>query len=158
MKTSYKLDDLDVKILRELQRDARAKVTDLAKKLDMPHSTVYMRMRQLENMGVIEGYKPILNLGKIGRPIMAVVECKMEMSKQTPGEEYNWMDELTKIDNIVSIYTTTGNFDISLFIVGADIKEIDTIISRIRSVPFIATSETNIVLRRFKHRGDYPLE
>src|SRR3989441_476299 len=67
------LDDLDVKILRLLNADARKSYRDIAQATDASISTISSRVRKLEDLGVITGYVPVLNEARLGYDVLAVV-------------------------------------------------------------------------------------
>src|SRR5467141_5087133 len=71
------LDDLDLRILRLLNADARKSFRDIAKAVDASLSTVSNRVRKLEEEGIIKGYAPILNEGRLGYDVLAVVGVKI---------------------------------------------------------------------------------
>src|SRR2546421_4466285 len=75
------LDELDVKILRLLNADARKSYRDIAKATDARISTVSSRVRKLEDLGVITGYVPVLNEARLGYDVLAVVGVKIHKGK-----------------------------------------------------------------------------
>src|SRR5436309_3903995 len=76
------LDELDVKILRLLNADARKSYRDIAKATDASISTVSSRVRKLEDLGVITGYVPVLNEARLAYDILAVVVDKIHKGKR----------------------------------------------------------------------------
>ena len=66
------LDELDVKILRLLNADARKSYRDIAKATDASISTVSSRVRKLEDLGVITGYVPVLNEARLGYDVLVL--------------------------------------------------------------------------------------
>src|SRR6266699_3236157 len=73
MASSEGLDDLDVRIVRLLNSDARKSFRDISKEVDASISTVSNRIHRLEEDGVISGYGPLLNESKLGFDVLAVV-------------------------------------------------------------------------------------
>src|SRR5438093_1037828 len=71
------LDDLDVRILRLLNADARKSFREIAKAVDASLSTVSNRIRKLEQEGIITGYAPILAESRLGYDVLAVVGVKL---------------------------------------------------------------------------------
>src|SRR5437879_12067393 len=75
------LDELDVKILRLLNSDARKSYRDIAKATDASISTVSSRVRKLEDLGAITGYVPVMNAARLGYHVLAVVGWKIQQAK-----------------------------------------------------------------------------
>src|SRR5713101_1605694 len=75
------LDDLALRILRLLNADARKSFREIAKAVDASLSTVSNRVRKLEEEGIIMGYAPILNEGRLGYDVLAVVGVKIHKGK-----------------------------------------------------------------------------
>lgn len=65
-----KLDEIDIKLLRALQKDAKANTKELCEMLNLSKTPVYERMRRLENEGVITGYSAIIDNKKVGLPLI----------------------------------------------------------------------------------------
>ncbi len=70
------LDELDWRVLRELQRDGRASVAELGRRISLSPTATADRIRRLEANGVITGYAAQVNLGKAGVKVMAVVRLQ----------------------------------------------------------------------------------
>lgn len=76
------MDNLDKKILEELQGNGRITMTDLGKKINMTAPAVTERVRRLEEKGIISGYKAAINPEKAGKPITAFILFDTERCKQ----------------------------------------------------------------------------
>jgi len=74
------LDDLDFTILAELEKDARIPVSELARKLDSPNSTIRDRIRALEEDGVILRYTTVIDPEKLGLGIKAIIQASRAQS------------------------------------------------------------------------------
>ena len=66
-------DEKDLEILRILQEDAKTPVREIGRRIEAPITTVYSRIKRLEDSGVIEGYKPVLDSEKLGKPTTAFI-------------------------------------------------------------------------------------
>lgn len=78
------LDATDWAILDELQRDGRIPFTELARRVGLGASATTERVRRLETLGVITGYRAEVDLGKAGYPVLAVVRLKYPGSRHEP--------------------------------------------------------------------------
>jgi len=107
------LDDLDLAILAELENNARITVSELARRLDSPTSTIRDRIRRLEEDGVILGYTAIINPEKLGLGIKAIVHVTRDhgVSLETILSEATKLPEMTKVqlltgdtDELITLY------------------------------------------------------
>lgn len=104
--TAVEIDDLDLKILRILNTDARKSYRDIAKELDISLSTVSKRIKRLESERVIEGYAPILNSEKLGFDIHAIIGVKILHGKILETEQ-----ALAKNPEVYAVFDSTGDWD-----------------------------------------------
>lgn len=79
--TSVELDAIDLKILRELQRDGRMTNVELAERVGISAPPCLRRVRKLEEAGVIEGYHAMLNAPKLGFDLVAF--CMVGLKRQS---------------------------------------------------------------------------
>lgn len=108
--TDYKDDELNQQILSEMLsgNSINPRISELARRLSTPRSTVDLRVRLLENESVIEGYKPVINWEKLGFDIQGYigVSCAEDSIDRLLGS-------LVEEDSIVKAWElTTGNFDL----------------------------------------------
>lgn len=75
------IDRLDAEILRRLTENARVGVAELATELGVSRGTVQLRMRRLEDSGVLLGFMPIVDLRQLGLPIQAYVSLELDQRK-----------------------------------------------------------------------------
>ncbi|MBN3037266.1 MAG: Lrp/AsnC family transcriptional regulator [Candidatus Diapherotrites archaeon] len=151
---SYELDALDVRIINMLQANARAKVTDIAKALDVPHTTVQMRMRRLEKYGVVRGYKPVLAQEMVGKPLSAVMDLYLEPF--IDPEEFG--KTIAQFRNIMSVYVVDGESDLTCKLVGRDLDEIHETVMRVKATVGLRRSLTRMVVKTVKNATSVPID
>ena len=100
------LDDLDLDIIRSLNDNARKSFRDIAKELQVSLTTVSNRVKALERSGVIQGYMPIVDPGKLGYDIMAVIGIKVIHGKIVDTEK-----DLAKAPGVFAVFDSTGEWD-----------------------------------------------
>lgn len=105
---SLKLDEVNMKILRCIQEDPKMRIRDLASKLNIPKSTVYYRLRKLEELGVIKGYNVILDSEKLGFEYLVVILVR---GKYGPKYHEEIGKFLSKNPYIQAIYYVLGETD-----------------------------------------------
>jgi Lrp/AsnC family transcriptional regulator for asnA, asnC and gidA len=137
------LDELDIAILIELEEDARISFSELARRLEIPHTTIRDRIRRMEEAGVIEGYTTLINPEKIGLGIKAIAHVSRDPKVSLDGI----LSEPDNLTEITSLQVVTGETD-ELFTFYArnadDLKEI--IYNRFATIPGIVRMSTTIVL------------
>jgi DNA-binding Lrp family transcriptional regulator len=100
------IDDLDIKILRILNTDARKSYRSIAKELDLSMTTVSKRIKRLEEQKVIIGYAPILDQEKLGFDITAVIGIKILHGRIIETEKM-----LARDPAVFAVYDSTGDWD-----------------------------------------------
>lgn len=149
MSESHNLDGIDIKILKELQKDARTKVSEIAEKLNLPHSTVLSRINKMENNEVISKYTVELNPAVFNRGMRAMIEFTSE-SFLTKEE---LIPTLENIKGVTNLLKTTGDKDGIIMIAVKDINELDAIVSKIRLIKGMKTTRTILILAEDINRG-----
>src|SRR5262245_10043247 len=71
------IDDIDRKILHELQEDARISYAELGRRVGLTTPAVIERVRKLEDRGIITGYRAEVDTAKVGLPITAFVRMSI---------------------------------------------------------------------------------
>jgi DNA-binding Lrp family transcriptional regulator len=134
--------DLDRRIVEYLQKDGRASLRELARRLRVSATTVGNRLRELESQGVIRGYKAVVDYAKLGYPITTVTLIKAR-GNQIPAivAELQQNDE-----HLTHVYEITGEFDILVIGKFRDQESMNREIKRLLSHPAIERTNTSIVL------------
>jgi Lrp/AsnC family transcriptional regulator for asnA, asnC and gidA len=102
--STISLDETDLEILRALQKDARETYGAIGKRLGIAHSTVYDRIRKMEEQNVIKGYTVAVDANKIGvRSIMAVMTVYAD-----PKEVEKVAEQLSQLHEILDVYTSVS--------------------------------------------------
>jgi Lrp/AsnC family transcriptional regulator, leucine-responsive regulatory protein len=100
-RTERELDDLDWRILGELQADGRLSFKELGRRVNLSSPAVAERVRRLEESGVITGYKAEIDPHRAGYPISAYVELRCSLSKcllkTSTADDYPEVAEIHKL-------------------------------------------------------------
>ncbi len=141
----YQIDKTDRAILALLLDDARMAYTEIAQKLIVSAGTIHVRMKKLEQMGVVKGSELIVDPAKLGFDLTAFIGVFLEK-----GVNYNQViPELKKIDEILEAYYTTGGYSIFLKIVCANTNHLREVLNeKIQAVQGIQRTETMISLEQ----------
>ena len=142
------LDDVDRKILRALQKDARASFKKIGEDVGVSEATVFVRVRKLQEKGVLRGFKAIVDPRAVGKSLTAIMLVRAN-PKGLPG----MLDALRRLDDIYEIYDVTGQYYSILKIRTSGTDELSRIIDQIGTIDSVAGTETIIVLRTVKEES-----
>ena len=101
-----KLDDTDQKLIRALMADGRASMRQLAAEVGVALGTIANRMRRLESLGVIRGYKVDLDPAKVGWEMTVIVGLRI-----SKGRMMDVQKRIARDERVYAIYDVTGDFD-----------------------------------------------
>ncbi|RFZ92519.1 winged helix-turn-helix transcriptional regulator [Mucilaginibacter conchicola] len=140
---NLEIDNLDIQILSILMKNATTPYTEIAKELIVSGGTIHVRMKKLEEMGVIKGASLEVNPQKLGYDVTAFLGIFLEK-----GSQYNdAVAQLRKIPEIVELHYTTGSWSIFAKIVCHDTNHLREVLNeQIQSVSGIQRTETFISL------------
>ncbi len=139
------LDDVDKKVLRALQKDARASFRRVGKEVGVSEATVFVRVRKLQEKGVLQGFKAVIDPKSVGKKLTAIMLIRAQ-----PRSLVGMLDALKKLDDIYEIYDVTGQYYSILKIRTDSTEQLGKIIDEIGMIEGIAGTETVIVLRTVK--------
>ena len=135
------MDALDRRIITALRHDGRRSISDLAIDLGTTRATVRARIERLTQTGEIVGFTVILRSDSIDLPVRGIM--LIEVGGQGTDSVVR---ELSGFSEISAIHTTNGKWDLIAELGTSDLIEFDKVLRRIRLVPGILGSETNLLL------------
>jgi Lrp/AsnC family transcriptional regulator for asnA, asnC and gidA len=144
------IDKLDLKIIQQLMHDASISYAEMGKKLFVSAGTVHVRIKKLQDAGVIGGMKFQVDLKKLGYDVIAFIGIYLEKSSL-----YDTVaKDLKKIPEIVRMSYTTGNYSIFAEIVCKDIAQLRAILhDELQKIKGIERTETFISLEESLNRS-----
>jgi Lrp/AsnC family transcriptional regulator, regulator for asnA, asnC and gidA len=139
-----RFDELDMKILSELTRDASISVPQLSKKLNVNASVLYSRIKRLTKRSLIEKFTVIVNERLLGINVNATVGLNRD-----PKLKETIHSELLKIKEVRAISEVTGRFDMVISVSARTLEELHGIvIERIGKIEGIQNTETFVEMQR----------
>ncbi|NHJ86455.1 MAG: Lrp/AsnC family transcriptional regulator [Asgard group archaeon] len=139
------LDSIDKKILDILMEDSRTTNVIIAKKIKRSESTVRQRITKLMDQGIIKKFSIIINPTFFGYNTIAFVGINTN-----PGKLLKVIKSLKKIDNIVSVSTTTGDYMILCEIWSEDGVHLSNIVEKIEDIDGVLEVLPSIIQERHK--------
>jgi DNA-binding Lrp family transcriptional regulator len=120
------MDDIDKKILYELEINADRSISQLAKELSLPRTTVNNRIKKMKAEGVIQKIIAIPDFQKLGYELCVFIHIVEQVFKSTDRDKV--LQQLKKIKGVQELYATTGSFDIMAKVRVKHIEDISNII------------------------------
>jgi DNA-binding Lrp family transcriptional regulator len=134
-------DPLDERLITLLRHDGRRSISDLAIELGVSRATVRARIDRLERSGVIIGYTVILRADTVAAPVRGLMLIEVEGHAAD-----RVVRALSAFPEVVEIHTTNGRWDLIVELASPTLADLDGILRRIRLIPGITGSETNLLL------------
>lgn len=139
----------EIELLRILQKNSRFDITDLTEKLNMSRTSVYDRIKKLENEGYINDYVAIVNPKKVGLNFTVIVNVSLISQRLEFVEEFS--KQIAALDEVVEGYVTGGIFDYVLKVVVKDPEAFnDFITKKLSVIPNISKVQSSFVMSYIK--------
>ena len=154
------LDDIDKQILSLLQEDAKMTASNMSKKIGSPITTIYSRIKRLEDSGVIKGYKPVLDYGKLQRSTTAFIFANFDRQLfGTAGyEDYSVFEAVSMFPEVQEVHIISGEWDLLIKVKVIDSEAIgEFIMNKLKLVPGLMEIISCMVLRTGKEIMDISL-
>lgn len=132
------MDATDYKITEILQIQGRISMKDLGKMVGLTSPAVTERVKRLEESGIITGYKAIINPEKLDKNIQAFIDISMSADKYE-----NFLKFAMKTNSIIECHHVTGGDCMTLKVLVKNMKELETLIDKIKKV---GNTRTSIIL------------
>lgn len=140
---NFELDNLDIQILSILMEDATIPYTEIAKKLIVSGGTIHVRMKKMQDLGIIKGANLIIDPQKIGYDVCAFLGIFLEKGSQYKDA----VDNLKKVKEIVELHYCTGAYSMFAKIICRDTNHLRHVLNEdIQAVKGIQRTETFISL------------
>lgn len=151
------LDKIDVRILKELQRDARLSITELANRISLTPTPCSRRLQQLEAAGYISAYVAILDQRLLGLPVNAFAEVRLVREAKKEVAEFE--SAVHRHPEVIQCWAMSGRYDYLLHVVTSDLENYNRFLrNRLLSLGCVDHVETSFALQRVLARTALPLE
>lgn len=150
------MDVADRQILMMLQGNGRRSNVEVADAIGLSPSPCLRRIKRLEQEGIIQGYRAIINREAAGLALTVFVEIRVE--KHSRGNAQILHDQLLALPEVINCHMVSGVADFLAEIVVPDLKSYERLLSeRLLILPMIADIRSNFSLRRIKSDAPLPL-
>jgi Lrp/AsnC family leucine-responsive transcriptional regulator len=134
------MDTLNTKILKCLQENARQSNAEIGRKVGISSPAVSERIKKMEDLGIIEGYKAQVSPFELGYQLKAIITIRAFMGKLKP-----FLAKVKTFDEVVNCYRITGDENIVMEVVLKNQKHLEAFID---NLIIYGESKTQIVLSR----------
>jgi DNA-binding Lrp family transcriptional regulator len=153
---SKNLDEIDLKILSEIQADGRITNVELAKRVGISPPPCLRRVRTLEEDGYIQGYRGLLDPQKLGFDV--TVFASVHLSSQADAD-LKAFEEFVRAEPLVrECWMLSGEVDFILKCVAPDMATFQNFVTHLTAAPHVRNVRTSLVLHNSKYDAAVPLE
>lgn len=145
----------EIELLRVLQKNSRFDITDLTERLGMSRTSVYDRIKKLENEGYIKEYVAIVDQRKAGLKFTVIVNVSLNSQRIEYVDEF--LEKISVLDEVMDVYVTGGIFDVVLKVVTKDPDGFnDFVTKKLSAIPHISKIQSSFVMRHIKQTTALP--
>ena len=115
------LDEIDLQILRTLQKNAKLTTKELAEKVNLTPTPVFERQRRLERKGYIRKYVAILDAERLNQGLLVFCKVKLKHINHEIADQFT--HRIQRIPEVTECYNTSGQYDYLLKVRASDMKQ-----------------------------------
>jgi len=150
------LDEIDRRLLKELQAEGRVTNVELAQRVGLTAPPCLRRVRGLEEEGVIRGYHADLDGSLLGFAITVFAMVSLKSQAEDALREFE--DHMADLDEVREVHMLNGEIDFILKIVSRDLQSFQEFLtSKLTPAPNVASVKTSLTIRTAKHAPGVPL-
>ena len=150
-----KIDDIDHKILRELQQDGSLSIDSLAERIHLSRNACWRRLKALEEQGVIKGRVALVDAEQVGCGLSVFIFIR------TANHDPDWLARfraaVVSLPEITGVHRTSGELDYVLRARVADVKAYDRLYQRLIAKVPLADVNASFVMEDIKDTTALPL-
>ena len=150
------IDAVDRKLLRALQTDSRKSVQVLGDAVGLSASACHRRLKALEEHGLIEGYRAVLNAGRLGYSMQFFIEVGLTSQSEAALEAFE--AAVQDIPEVLECHLMAGQSDYILRVICRDHEDFERVHRRLSArLPGVARIHSNMSIRTVKVRTGLPI-
>jgi len=150
------LDDLDRRLLGELQTDARIANAELARRLNLSPPAVHARVKRLEEQGFICGYMARLDRERLGFNMLCFIQISLQLHQVE--QVMHFRIAIQQLPEVLECHHVTGEYDYLLKIVVRNRQELERLVmEKLTPIPGVARIHTSLVFSEIKASTALPL-
>lgn len=140
---NQQLDSLDIDILSIMLKDSRTPFLEIARQCHVSGGTIHVRMKKMEDLGIIKGSKLIIDTTKLGYDICCFIGINLEKASYLNDVA----EKLEQISEIIELYYTTGEYSIFLKVICQNISHLQRLLAeKLQTIEGVQSTSTVICL------------
>ena len=149
------LDDVDWKILAELQKDGGLTNVELARRVGLTPPPCLRRVHALQEAGYIEGYRAILDAGRLGYSVICF--AFVHLASQAESDLAAFQERVAGWPNVRECWTLSGDIDFLMKCTTEDLPSLQAFVSELTATPNVRNVRTALALGKVKDEGLVPM-
>lgn len=141
---SNNLDELDKRIIKEMCTSSQGSYRQIAKRLGVHPTTLIQRVKNLEELGIIHGYRAHVDYLKLGYEFMAIVHIYVE------GDLLDVQQRIKALKDVVAVFDVTGECDSIAWVACKNREEFSAVIKSMLQIKGVKKTNTYVVLNMIK--------
>ena len=150
------LDEIDIAILQELQKDARISNVELARRINLSPPATHARVKRLDEHGYIRQYAALLDHERMGYDMMCFISVSLQLHQLEELETFRVI--INDMPEVLECYHVTGEFDYLLKVIIHNRQDLQRlVVKKLTPIPGVARIYTSLVLTEVKSTTALPL-
>lgn len=145
----------EIELLKLLQKNSKFDISDLTSQLNMSRTSVYDRIKKLENEGYIKEYVAIIDQRKVGLKFTVIVNVSLNSQRIEYVDEF--LEKITDLEEVTEAYVTGGVFDVVLKVITQDPDAFNNFVTqKLSAIQHISKIQSSFVMRYIKQTSALP--
>jgi len=158
---SAKLDEKDLAILMLIQEDSKLTAKQIAKKINAPLTTVFAKIKRMEEPGIISGYRAIVTAGKLGAGTAAFILASVSYRSKADGaavSQRTVAEEIAKFAEVQEVHIITGDWDLLIKLRTQSVDAVGKfVVDNLRLISGLEKTLTCMIFETVKETSAVPL-
>lgn len=152
----YKPDQIDLILLKQLQRNARITIKELANLTNLSNTPVHERIKKLEKNGYISKQVALLNRNLLGKKL--IVFCNVKLREHTMEIGHQFVNDITSLKQVTECYNISGDYDFLLKVMIKDMEDYqDFVLNHLGKISNIGSTQSTFVMGEIKNSTEIPI-
>jgi Lrp/AsnC family leucine-responsive transcriptional regulator len=144
------LDDIDRKLLNDLQLDCKQTNKELSVKLNLSVTAVYERIKKLERAGAIQRYVALVDTEKVNLGFM--VFCHVRLEKHAKEAITHFEAEVAKLSEVLECFHVSGEYDYLLKVIVKDMEHFRSfMVHKLTTLQYIGSTQSSFTINEVKN-------
>ncbi|MBR2770427.1 MAG: Lrp/AsnC family transcriptional regulator [Bacteroidales bacterium] len=143
------LDEIDMQILKTLQKNAKLTTKELADVVHLTPTPVFERLKRLEKQDYIKKYVAVLNPEKLNQSLLVFCKVKLKQINREIAEAF--VRRIMRIPEVTECYNTSGAYDYLLKVRARDMKQYqEFVLTKLGEIESVGSIESTFVMSEVK--------